>query len=95
MIKGNRSKTFYVDKTICGNYFKVTIIGTVNPVSLLTKRDLQRIFGKKQAVIRDKTHDQPAIGGLQQKAIGSYGLPFCALRSRRSDSFEGESTSGT
>ena len=37
---------------MCGNFFKA-ILDTGSPVSIFTKRDLTKIFGKSKVVIRD------------------------------------------
>ena len=51
-VDGDGCKPFYMEGTMCGNYFEA-IIDTGSPVSIFTKRDLQKIVGERKAVIRD------------------------------------------
>ena len=51
-IDGNGSKPFFMEGTLCGNYFKA-IIDTGSSVSIFKKRDLTKIVGKRKVVIRD------------------------------------------
>ena len=48
----NGCKSFYMEGTMCGNYFKA-IIDSDSPVSIFTKKDLQKIAGERKVVIRD------------------------------------------
>ena len=45
-------KPFYMEGTMCGNYFKA-IIDTGSPVSIFTKSDLQKFVEPRKVVIRD------------------------------------------
>ena len=49
---GNGSKPFYIEGTMCGNYFEA-LIDTGSPVSIFTKRDLTKTIGERKVVIRD------------------------------------------
>ena len=49
---GNGCEPFYMKGTMCGNYIEA-IIDTCSPVSIFTKRDLLKIVGERQVVIRD------------------------------------------
>ena len=51
-VYGDGSKHFYMEGTMCGNYFKA-IIDTRSPVSFFTKRALHKIVGERKVVIRD------------------------------------------
>ena len=42
---------------MCGDYFKA-IIDTGSPVSIFTKRDLQKIVGERKVVIREMIKDE-------------------------------------
>ena len=46
-VNGDGCKPFYLEGTMCGNYFKA-IIDTGSPVSIFTKRDLQKIVGSEK-----------------------------------------------
>ena len=43
-VDGDGCKPFYMEGTMCGNYFKATI-DTGSPVFIFTKSDLQKIVG--------------------------------------------------
>ena len=43
----NGCKPFYMEGTMCGNYFKA-IIDTGSPVSIFTKKDLLKIVGERK-----------------------------------------------
>ena len=49
---GEGSKPFYMEGMMFGNYFKA-FIDTGSPVSVFTKRDLQKIVGEQKLVIID------------------------------------------
>ena len=51
-VDGNGCKPFFLEGTMCGNYFKA-IIDTDSPASIFTKKDLQKIVGERKVVIRD------------------------------------------
>ena len=50
-VGGNGCKPFYMEGTMCGNYFRA-IIDTGSPVSIFTKKDLQKIVSERKVVIR-------------------------------------------
>ena len=51
-VDGNGCKPFYMEGMICGNHLGA-IIDTGSPVSIFTKRDLQKIIGERKVVIKD------------------------------------------
>ena len=51
-VDGEGSKPFYMEGMMCDNYLKA-IIYTGSPVSIFTKRGLQKIVGERKVVIRD------------------------------------------
>ena len=56
-VDGNGYEPFYMEGTMCGNYFKA-IIDTGSPVSIFTKRDSLKIIGERKVVIRDKIESE-------------------------------------
>ena len=62
---------------MCGNYFKA-IIDTGSPVSIFTKRDLQKIIGERKVVIRDKI-DQERYVDYNKRPLELLGYQFVRL----------------
>ena len=56
-IDGKGSKTFFMEGTLCGIFFKA-IIDTGSLVSVFTKRDLQKIIGERKVVIREMINNE-------------------------------------
>ena len=76
-IDGNGSKPFFMEGTMCGNYFKA-IIDTGSPVSIFTKRDLQKIIGERKVVIRDMI-DQERYVDYNKRPLELLGYQFVRL----------------
>ena len=76
-IDGNGSKPFYMEGTMCGNYFKA-IIDTGSPVSIFTKRDLTKIIGKRKVVIRDMIDNERYVD-YNKKPLDLVGYQFVCL----------------
>ena len=76
-IDGNGSKPFFLEGTMCGNYFKA-IIDTGSPVSIFTKRDLQKIIGERKVVIRDMI-DQERYVDYNKRPLELLGYQFVRL----------------
>ena len=60
-IDGNGTKPFFMEGTMCGTYFEA-IIDTGSPVSMFTKKDLQKIIGERKVVIRDMIDNERYVG---------------------------------
>ena len=80
-IDGSGSKPFYMEGTMSGNCFKV-IIDNGSPVSIFTKRDLQKIFGERKADISYMV-DNERYNDYNERIAGVFGLSVCALKSCR------------
>ena len=76
-IDGNGSKPFFMEGTMCGNYFKA-IIDTGSPVSIFTKRDLQKIIGERKVVLRDMI-DQERYVDYNKRPLELLGYQFVRL----------------
>ena len=76
-IDGNGSKPFFMEGTMCGNYFKA-IIDTGSPVSIFTKRDLQKIIGERKVVIRDMI-DHERYVDYNKRPLELLGYQFVRL----------------
>ena len=76
-IDGNGSKPFFMEEIMCGNYFKA-IIDTGSPVSIFTKRDLQKIIGERKVVIRDMI-DQERYVDYNKRPLELLGYQFVRL----------------
>ena len=75
-VDGERSKPFYMDRLICGNYFKA-IIDTDSPVSIFTKRDLQKIV-VSDVVFRDMIENERYVD-YYRKPLELLGYQFVRL----------------
>ena len=76
-IDGNGNKPFYMEGTMCGNYFKA-IIDTGSPVFIFTKRDLTKIIGKRKVVIRDMIDNERYVD-YNKKPLDLLGYHFECL----------------
>ena len=76
-VDGDGCKPFYMEGTMCGNYFKA-IIDTGSPVSIFTKRDLQKIVGERKVVIRDMIEGENYVD-YNKKPLKLLGYQFVRL----------------
>ena len=76
-VDGDGCKPFHMEGTMCGNYFKA-IIDTGSPVSIFTKRDLQKIVGERKVVIRDMIEGERYVD-YNKKPLESLGYQFVWL----------------
>ena len=76
-VDGDGCKSFYMEGTISGNYFKA-IIDTGSPVSIFTKRDLQKIVVEQKVVIRDMIEGERYID-YNKKPLELLGYQFVRL----------------
>ena len=67
-----------MEGTMCGNYFKA-IIDTGSPVSIFTKRDLQKIVGERKVVIRDMIEGERYVD-YDKKPLELLGYQFVRLK---------------
>ena len=73
-VDGDGCKPFYMEGTMCGNYFKA-IIDTGSPVSIFTKSDLRKIVGPRKVVIRDMIAGE-RYGEYNKKTLEFAWLPI-------------------
>ena len=64
--------------TMCGNYFKA-VIDTGSPVSIFTKRDLQKIVGDRKVLIRDMIPGERYVD-YNKKPLKIHGYQFVQLK---------------
>ena len=76
-VDGNGCKPFYMERMLSGNYFEA-IIDIGSPVSIFTKRDLQKIVGDRKVVIRDMIPCEHYID-YNQKPLILIGYQFVRL----------------
>ena len=76
-VDGEGSKPFYMEGMMCDNYFKA-IIDTGSPVSIFTKRDLQKIVGERKVVIRDMIGGEKYVD-YNRKPLKLLGYQFVRL----------------
>ena len=76
-IDGSGSKPFYIEVTMCGNYFK-PIIDTGSPVSNFTKRDLTKIIGERKVVIRGMVDNERYVD-YNKRPLDLLGYQFVRL----------------
>ena len=76
-IDGEGSKPFYIEGMMCGNYFKA-IIDTGSLVSIFTKRDLKKIVGERNLVIREMIEDERYVD-YNRKPLELLGYQFVRL----------------
>ena len=76
-VDGDGCKPFYMEGTMCGNYFKA-IIDTGSPVSIFTKSDLQKIVGPRKVVIRDMIAGEKYVD-YNKKPLNLLGYQFVRL----------------
>ena len=76
-VDGNGCEPFYMEGTMCGNYFKA-IIDTGSPVSIFTKRDLLKIVGERKVVIRDMIEGERYVD-YNKKPLNLLGYQFVRL----------------
>ena len=76
-VEGDGCNPFYMEGTMCGNYFKANI-DTGSPVSIFTKRDLQKIVGERKVVIRDMIEGERYID-YNKKPLELLGYQFVRL----------------
>ena len=76
-VDGDGCKPFYMEGTMCGNYFKA-IIDTGSPVFIFTKRDFQKIVGERKVVIRDMIEGERYID-YNKKPLELLGYQFVRL----------------
>ena len=73
----NGCKPFYMERTMCGNYFEA-VIDTGSPVSIFTKKDLQKIVGESKVVIRDMIEGERYVD-YNKKPVNLLGYHFLRL----------------
>ena len=76
-IEGKGSKPFYMEGLMCGNYFKA-IIDTGSPVSIFTEKDLQKIVGEREVVIREMIENERYVD-YNKKPLELLGYQFVRL----------------
>ena len=76
-VNGDGCKPFFMEGRMCGNYFKA-MINTGSPVSIFTKRDLQKIVGDRKVVIRDMIAGERYID-YNKKPLNLLGYQFVRL----------------
>ena len=76
-IDGKGSRPFFMDGTMCGNYFKA-IIDTGSPVYIFTKRDLQKIISERKVVIRDMIDNERYVD-CNKRSLELLGYQFVRL----------------
>ena len=76
-VDGEGTKPFYMEGTMCGNYFKAIIV-TGSSVSIFTKRDLQKIVGERKVVIRDMIENERYVD-YSRKPLELLGYQFVRL----------------
>ena len=76
-VDGNGCEPFYMEGTICGNYFKA-ILDTGSPVSIFTKRDLLKIVGERKVVIKDMIEGERYVD-YNKKPLSLLGYQFVRL----------------
>ena len=76
-VDGEGSKPFYMEEMMFDNYFKA-IIDTGSPVSISTKRDLQKIVGERKVVIRDMIWGERYVD-YNRKPLKLLGYQFVRL----------------
>ena len=73
-IDGNGTKPFFMEGTMCGNYFKAII----DTGSIFTKKDLQKIIGERKVVIRDMIDNERYVD-YNKKPLQLLGYQFVRL----------------
>ena len=76
-IDGNGCKPLYVEGMMYEQYFKA-IIDTGSPVSIFTKKDIQKIIGDLKVVIRDLIEDKRYVD-YNRKPLNLLGYQFVRL----------------
>ena len=56
-VDGKGHKPFYMQRQMCGKWFKA-IIDTGSSVPIFTKKDLQQIIGERKVTVRDMIEDE-------------------------------------
>ena len=73
-VDGNGSEPFYMEGTMCRNYFKA-ITDTSSSVSIFTKRDILKNVGERKVVIRDLIEGEQYVE-YNKKPLNLLGYQF-------------------
>ena len=76
-VDGNGCEPFFMEGTMCGNYFEA-IIDTGSPVSIFTKRDLLKTVGERDVVNRDMIEGERSLD-YNKKPLNLLGYQFVRL----------------
>ena len=77
-VNGEGSKPFHMEGMMCRNYFEA-IKDTASPVSIFTKRDLQKIVGERKVVNRDMIENERYVD-YSRKPLNYWVINLCDWR---------------